>query len=70
MAYLNEKLNENSWTYSLAEISIGKPLARGSQKWSCVGDATNSLKSTAVQPQQVHDGSKLVLLMLRFRWRN
>ena len=69
MAYLNSKLNENNWTYSLAEVTIGTLLAKGSQKWSRLCDATNSLNSTAVQPQQVNGGSKFVLLLLRFGWR-
>ena len=62
-------LDENHWTHSLAEITMGKLLARGSQKWSCLDDATKSLNSAAVQPQQVNGGSKFVLLILRFRWR-
>ena len=68
MAHLNSKLNENHWTYSLAEITIGKLLARGSQKWSCLGVTVKSdLFKTALLkcrpdanlPKQDHFGNLL-----------
>ena len=69
MVYLDSKLNENDWMYSLAEITIKKLLERGSQKWSCFDDATKSRNSAAALPKQVNGGSNFVLPMLRFTWR-